>query len=157
MACLTERNFCIKKPQTKLFQPLNRELTRSLAPTLALKTKKKKKKKEAKKRKEGRKKERKHKVRHSKDQGQETGRECRGKRIPYERGICKGQEELVFHDVTHSMSVSGKVLEKADMDFFHSNNVNYSYHASKRCFRSKKYCVQGMKEDNLDIYSLPTS
>lgn len=28
---------CIKKPQTKLFQLLNRELTRSLAPTLALK------------------------------------------------------------------------------------------------------------------------
>lgn len=33
---------CIKKPQTKLCQLLNRELTRSLAPTLVLKTKKKK-------------------------------------------------------------------------------------------------------------------
>lgn len=63
---------------------------------------------------------------------------------------------MVFHDVTHSMSVSGKVLEKADMDFFHSSNANYSCHVFKPFSRSKGYHVQGMKEDNLDIYSLPT-
>lgn len=62
---------------------------------------------------------------------------------------------MVFHDVTHSISVSGKVLEKADMDFFHSSNANYSCHVFKPCSRSKEYRVRSMKEDNLDIYSLP--
>lgn len=65
-----------------------------------------------------------------------------------ERCICKGQKEKVFHDVTHSMSVSGKVLEKADMDLFHFSNANYSCHVFKPCSRSKEYCVQGIKEDN---------
>lgn len=62
---------------------------------------------------------------------------------------------MVFHDVTHSISVSGKVLEKADMDFFHSSNANYSCHVFKPCSKSKEYRVHSMKEDNLDIYSLP--
>lgn len=87
----------------------------------------------------------------------ERERERRSKQIPYERGICKGQEEMVFHDVTHSMSVSGKVLEKADMYFFHSSNANYSCHVFKPCSRSKEYRTQGMKENNIGIYSLPPS
>lgn len=83
-------------------------------------------------------------------------RELRSKRIPYERGVCKAQE-MVFHDVTRSVSVSGKVLENTDVDFFHSSNANYSCHIFKLCSRSKEYHVRSMKEDNLAIYSLPTS
>lgn len=74
--------------------------------------------------------------------------EFRRKKIPCERGICKGHKEKVFHDVIHSMSVSGKVLEKADMDLFNFSNANYSCHVFKPCSRSKEYCVQGIKEDN---------
>lgn len=68
-------------------------------------------------------------------------KERRSKRIPYKRGVRKGQEEMVFHDVTYSMSVSGKMLEKADMDFFHSSNANYSCHVFKPCSRRKEYRV----------------
>lgn len=78
---------------------------------------------------------------------QEEG-ELRRKKIPYKRGICKGQKEKVFHDVTHSMSVSGKVLEKADMDLFHFSNANYSCHVFKPWSRSKEYSIQGIKEGN---------
>lgn len=74
--------------------------------------------------------------------------ELRRKKIPYKRGICKGQKEMVFHDVTHNVSMSGKVLEKADMDLFHFSNANYSCHVFQPCSRSKEYCVQGIKEDN---------
>lgn len=150
---------CIKKPQTKLFQLLNRDANQFPCYHPGFEGKQTNKQKRTRQRKE-RKRGRKHKARHTEGETEREGKETekrkhRSKRIPYEKGVCKGQKEMVFHDVTHSMSVSGKVLEKADMDFFHSSNANYFCHVFKPCSSSKEYRVCSMKGDNLDIYSLP--
>lgn len=152
---------CIKKPQTTLFQLLNRELTKFLASTLALKSKKKKKNRGKKKRQKGKARKRKGKeskqeLWHGRDWGIVGKDRSGGRKFLTREVYVKDQKINVFHDVTPSMSVSGKVLEKADIDLFNFSNANYSCHVFKPCSRSKEYCVQGKKK-KIIIYLLPTN